>query len=367
MLMRLPFFCLVFLMTTQLCVAQIKTEKELVNEVLVALQTNDDSTYGTLFPKFNLMWAQLMRFQDTNDWRMRRVANMRAHPELIRKFDPSFNERIIKTFENVYEKGRDSNIHWGDLLVAGYELDKIPMTHTMRGFEVIAPIRLQGILFVKDMLTRKKFGIAMTNIFLIEDNWYGGEVLNVLEASSVEEYHRKQRAEDKVMDQLWTALRNGELDSIIAAKDSLEKSNMTVSYDDEEEDANDSIKIFKEVTERKLYVGKLDNEIDVVLYVRGLKGSCPEQACAWEAIYKFGDLDEYLILTVSRKPDGTWAFEEEDVGVMELKHMGKQFNGAWISFRDNTEYEARLTEKEAVRGRTLMKLDKKMDEWLWGE
>ncbi|MEZ5017911.1 MAG: hypothetical protein R2800_12710 [Flavipsychrobacter sp.] len=352
--------------TVTIATAQIKTEKQLVSEVLMALQTNDDSTYATLFPKFGLLWSKLVQFQDTNVWRMRRVANMRAHPELVRQHDPAFNDRIVKTFNNVYQKGVDSNVHWADLLIAGYELEKQPLNHKMRGFEVIAPIRMHGILFVKDMLTRKKFGIALRNLFLIDDNWYGGEVLNIIEAESTEEYHRKAAIERRVMDELWVALKNGELDSIIAAQDSIKKTNVVVSYDDDG-NQEDTVKIFKEITERKLYVGKLDNEIDIVLYVRGLKGSCPEPACHYEAIYKFGDLDEYLILTVTRKEDGTWAFEEEDVGVMELKKVGKNLMGAWISFRDNTEYEAMLTEKESVKGRQLFKLDKMMDDWLWGE
>lgn len=365
--MRLLLFCLIFLGAITVATAQIKTEKQLVSEVLMALQANDDSTYATLFPKFNLLWSKLVQYQDTNVWRMRRVANMRVHPELVRQHDPAFNNNIITTFNNVYQKGKDSNIHWTDLLIASYELEKQPLNHKMRGFEVIAPIRMHGILFVKDMLTRKKYGIGMRNIFLIDDNWYGGEVLNIIEAKNAEEYHRNAAKERKVMDELWVALQNGELDSIIAAQDSVKKSNMVVSYDEEELDNEDTVKIFQEVTERKLYVGKLDNEIDVILYVRGLKGSCPDVACKYEAIYKFGDLDEYLILTVSRKPDGTWAFEEEDVGVMELKKIGKNFMGAWISFRDNTEYEALLTEKESVRGRQLFKLDKMMNEWLWGQ
>lgn len=366
--MRFSLFCLLLLVTTTICSAQIKTEKQLVNEVLLALQTNDDSTYATLFPKFNLLWGKLVQYQDTNVWRMRRVANMRVHPELVKKHDPVFNPRILETFKNVYEKGLDSNIHWKDLLISGYQLQKKPMTHEMRGFEVIAPIRMEGYIFVMDMLTRKKYCIAITNIFHIDDNWYGGEILNILEASSPEEYRRKLIIEEKVMDELWIALENGELDSIIAVRDSIKKNNIVVSYDeDDEKDGNDTLKIFKEVTVRKLYTGKLDNEIDVILYLRGLKGSCPEVACSWEAVYKFGDLDEYILLEVTIKEDGIWSFEEEDVGVMELKKIAKNFMGAWISFKDNTEYEAMLTEKEAVRGRTLSKLDKMLDEWLWGE
>ena len=365
--MRVLLFCFIFLATTFVCGAQqIKTEKQLVSEVLMALQANDDSTYATLFPSFNLLWSKLVQYQDTNVWRMRRVANMRVHPELVRQYDPDFNDRIIHTFKHVYQKGVDSNIHWADLLIAGYELDKQPLNHKMRGFEVIAPIRMHGILFVKDMLTRKKFGIGLRNVLLIDDNWYGGEVINIIEAKNAEEYHRKAIIERRKMDELWVALQNGELDSIIAVQDSIKKSNMVVSYDEDEAE-EDTVKIFREVTERKLYIGKLDNEIDVILYVRGLKGSCPEVACKYEAIYKFGNLDEYLILNVSRKPDGSWAFEEEDVGVMELRKIGKNLMGAWISFRDNTEYEAMLTEKEAVRGRQLFKLDKMMNEWLWGE
>lgn len=109
----------------------------------------------------------------------------------------------------------------------------------------------------------------------------------------------------------------------------------------------------KTIIQRKFYAGMFDNEIPVQLYVRYLKGNCPEVTCVWEAIYKFGDQDDYIKLTVSKSADGKWTFTEDPPqGVMELKLENGKYTGTWTSTDNQTGYDVKLSEIEATPKKT---------------
>lgn len=367
--MRLLVFCILMLGGTWLCTAQVKTEKELVNNIIVAMQGHDDSSYAMLQPSFDLMWQQVLGYNDTSAYKMRRLANLQQDPKKLQQYDPRYNPVILGLFDVLIEKGADSGLHWSDILIARYELQKQRLPRGMEGLELVAPIRMNGFVFVQDVLTRKMFCIVLTDIFVIQDKWYGGRVINVLEAANIQEYYAKRATEEKEMQALYLAMQNGTIDSIIAVRDSMKKANAPFQgmYDDEDDEQSSQVR--KEVVERKVYVGKLDNEIDIEIYIRGLKGKCPSTVCQWEAIYKFGDLDEYLLLTVERKPDGTFVLTEGEVGVMELQITNTGImKGTWTSFKDGTGYEALLQEQKAIKGRVLNRLDNTMeDAIMWNQ
>ncbi len=356
------FLCIVGIRSTS--VAQHATEKDLVHEILISLQTGDDSAYASLFPTYKLIAEAAFRFQPDSA-QMERINRLRNNLRHVRNFDPEMNPKIIDMMNFVRQKGSDSGVHWGDILLAKFELDKQRLPYELIGFELIAPIRMQGYIFIRDMLTRKRYGIAVRDIFLIGDKWYGGAVLNILEASSAAEYEESLAIEAKELAFLMKAKKLGLLDSILAAKDSIRKSKLyPAGYEDEDEEV-ETATMYKEIMERKVYTGYFDKTIEVELYMRSIKGTCPEGICSWEAMYKFGDLDEYIILEVERKPDGTFVFTEDELGLMELVLKGSTFTGTWTSVRDKTEYEAYLKEKEEIRDRKLYKLDKTFEELLW--
>lgn len=341
--------------------AQSKTEKDLVNEIIINLQTGDDSSYAAMFPTMKLMSELLYAFQPSDEYQAKRITGLRSNQRVLMQFDPDHNPKILGMFNWVRNKGADSGIHWGDILIARYELQKQRLPRELIGFELIAPIRMNGYIFFQDMLTRKKYGVAIRDIFLMNDKWYGGLVMNVLEANTIPDYEYQLKLEEKEMMKLMEAKRNGTLDSILAARDSVKQSKIKVwMQDDEEEDSKESI--YKEVVDRKLFRGYFDKEIEVELYVRYLKGPCPETVCDWEAMYRLGDTDNFILLDVERKEDGTWVFTEEEVGVMELKQSGSTFTGTWTSYSDKTEYEVYMKEKEEIKGRKLFKMDKIFEE-----
>jgi len=356
------FICLAGVNSSLL--AQQATEKDLIHEILISLQTGDDSMYASLFPTYKLIAEEAYKFQPDSA-QMERINKLRNNLRHVRNFDPEMNPKIIDMMNFVRQKGSDSGVHWGDILIAKFELDKQRLPYELIGFELIAPIRMQGYIFIRDMLTRRRYGIAVRDIFLINDKWYGGAVLNILEASSAAEYEESLAIEARELEYLMKAKRLGLLDSIMAAKDSIRKNKLyPTGYEDEEEE-DEGLTMYKEIMERKVYTGYFDKTIEVELYIRSIKGSCPETICSWEAMYKFGDLDEYIILEVDRKPDGTFVFAEDELGLMELQLKGNTFTGTWTSVRDKTEYEAYLKEKVEIRDRKLFKLDKTFEELLW--
>lgn len=349
----------VVLFGTSVCNAQMKTDKDLVNEIITNLQTGDDSMFGEQFPKFQFLQQLVYAYQPADEYQGERIYKLKGKFNELKKFDPEFNPKLLGMFHFARDKASDSGMHWSDILIARYVLDKQFLPRELIGFEYIAPIRLSGYIFVQDMLTRRKYCIAVRDIMLLEDKWYGGTVLNILEASTIPEYEERLMQEEEEMRKLMIAKQNGTLDSILALKDSVRQSKIKVSMSDDEDKQNT---IFKDVMDRKVYWGYFDNQLPVDLYVRFIKGACPETICEWEAMYKLDDIDEYIILDVTRNEDGTFIMTEEDVGVMELKLEGNTFTGTWTSFSDKTEYEVYLKEKDGVKPKKLFKLDKIFEE-----
>jgi len=346
--------------------AQAASEKELVYKIVDILRAGDDSSYAALFPTFKMMSDMAATYQPRDSFQIERINRIRVNMRHLQQFDPEYNPRIIDRMNFVRKKGADSGVHWGDILIAKYELDKQRLPRELIGFELIAPIRMQGYIFIRDMLTRRRYGITVKDVYMMDGKWYGGAVLNILEASNEAEYEEALAIEEKELKKLMIYKQQGLLDSVLAARDSIRKSKLYagVTDEDEEEDATGE-PLYKDIAERKLYTGYFDKQVEVELYIRFIKGTCPEAICSFEAMYKFGDLDEYIILEVERKPDGTFVMTEEELGVMELKLQGDTFTGTWTSVKDKTEYEAYLKEKEEIRDRKLYKLDKTYEESRW--
>lgn len=354
----------ILLLLCQVTKAQMKTEQDLVNEIVICMQMNDDSSYAKLFPPFTLLTELAYTYSPRDSFENIRINRLRSNQNELRKFDPEFNPDIFNLLDFVHTKGADSGIHWGDITIVRYELQKQRLPRELIGFELIAPIRLHGYIFLQDMLTRRRYGVTVKDIYLLKDKWYGGMVMNILEANSIQEFEYWLREEQKELRKLLIAKKNGTLDSVLAAKDSIRKSNIELGLWEDEEEMKT---IYKEIVDRKLFKGFLDKEYDIDLYIRYIKGTCPEPVCDWEAMYKIEGYDEYIFLDVERKEDGTYVFTEEEVGVMELQEMGGVMTGTWTSFRDKTEYEVYVKEEEEMKNRKLYKLDKNFEELDWSD
>lgn len=359
------------LLFTSAAIAQQKNEEALVNKIIQCFGTEDDSAYAMLFPRFDTLWNMAQRYSDTGIVNNRRINNLRSNPRQLQQFDPYYNKSIIRDFKFIHKKGLDSGIHWRDLLIARYDLEKAMLPRELVGFEKIVQHRLQGYIFVQDLLTRKIYCIAIKDVHGFNDKWYGGRIVNILEAETIEEYYEKLAAERKVLKDVLIAQLYALSDTIGKAEDSLalaatnngtalsaskaDKSNpLSVSQEEDEEKKKP---LTNDVVERKLYTGLFDGEIKMELYIRSLKGPCPKPVCAWDALYKFQDMEDYVVLDVTKSPEGKLILTEEDVGVMEITIMGDKAKGEWSSFKDKTTVDVELTEKKEVKNRKLFMLD----------
>ncbi len=362
--MRYLLCCILCCLCFTVANAQVNSEEVLVNRVLITLQSGSDSLYTTLFSKYDELFKIMQSAQPGDENGAKRIANIRSNPQKLQQFDPQFNPEIVQDFDKVIKKGKDSGLHWTDMLITRYELEKAILPKELIGLEKIIPIRMQGYIFVQDLLTRRTYAIALKDIHSYNNKWYGGHVVNILEAESIDEYIDKLAAERKMeKKKLLEAMYGTADESSTPVTDSVtaEVKKPEIKKEEEEEEEKKP-NTNRDVVERKVYTGRLDNEIDIELYVRSLKGACPQPACAWEAIYKFGDQDEYIKLEVNKTKDGKWQFTEDEVGMLEVTIKGDKLVGTWTSMRDKTEYDAVLTEKKEVKSRKLFQLDSLMEE-----
>lgn len=316
-----------------------KTERELIDKILSCMQYQDTVTYTSLFPTFDTLWKQIYDTATSSTYGAEAMRNLMEHPEVVQQFDPYYNHGIVAGMAYVLRKGEDSGIHWGNIVFANYELQKIKMTRDLVGYGKIAPIRFQGYVYIRDMVTRKTFMFTITEMQQINGYWYGGQVLNIFEASSIGEFDQKLMAEERRRKMLKELGLTEE--DIIRKKQ--EEAPVPLYEEDEEMQADGLAK--RQVLDRKLFSGMFDKRIPVVLYIRYLRGACPQRICMWDALYRIGNQEQYIRLKVSRTPDGKWIFNEDPtVGSMELELNNGIYTGSWMSGDNQTGYDVTFEE-----------------------
>lgn len=352
--------------------AQEKSEDLLIDKLILNLRSKDPALYSAQFAQFDSVWRLVNKIVPASPAENQRLANIKSHPEKLRQFDPAHNQSMETDFKNLIVKGIDSGIHWTEIRLVRYELEKMLLTKDMIGFEKVAQHRLQGYVYIMDQLTSRVYAVAVKNIFSFDNKWYGGQVVNVLEAQNIEEYLDKLALERKIEKERLLAEMYGtaedpieeEKKEAVEEAPKKEKNFLEIDIEEDEDDGNkakrnreEKVQLTK-VLDRKLYTGVVDGEIKIELYLRSLQGNCPDPICGWEAIYKFGDNEEYYMLEVKRKPDGKWSMiEDTEEGALELTLNNGVFTGIWQSPQDKTEYKVEMTEKTDVKVKKLYMLD----------
>lgn len=346
-----------------------RTEGELLGRVLTCLKHKDTVSYFYLFPPFDTMWGMVIKNDDKSPEAQKELAQLRQHPTILIDLDPYYNNNIIARFAHVLGKGEDSGIQWSGIVMQRYELHKAGITRGLEGLHRIAPERFTGYMFVRDLLTSSTYCITVAEIQKVNGYYVGGQVFNVLEARTYDEFIDKEIRErewkakkhnigvtttDDKKDSSKTALNfpKDTLASLLSAeptaappvsKDKVDsvkyKRNLLLSTGVVDDDPN---KMRKEVVDRKYYKGKFDEEIPVELYVRYMKDA-KGRVNNWDALYKFGDMPKYVKMDVSKDNDGKWQFEEA-VAVLELELSGKIYTGSWTNGITQTGYEAELNQ-----------------------
>lgn len=308
--------------------AQPKSEGELVMQTLTMLSNKDALGYKALFPDMDLISQAVLKQADTGSSEFRTMYYLRERPDEMNAYGQVLDSVLMSTFNNVLDEAAKMNIHWPHVLLARYELEKQRESRDAI-YEKVVPERFLGYVFIKDPVDNATYCYTIGDLMQIQGKWYGGTLTHIFEASTKFAY-------DQQLAKYKEAKRKGKT-FVWKEKDP-----------DSEEDSTQSQETkqgpLKTVVERKYYTGTFDNEIPVQLYVRYLKGTCPEGVCSYEAVFKFGDQDEYVYMSVV-KTDNHWVFTEDPgTGVMDLQFKESVYTGAWTSSTDQTGYEVHLSE-----------------------
>ncbi len=310
--------------------AQSKNEAELIQKIVISLQQRDSFAYAKVFAPADTMAAVTLRKAPAGSDAYVRAQFLSASADLLTNQDSLILKQCSEWFRHLLQKGKKLGIHWDAIVLSRYEIEELGKTRD-EILEAIAPERFVGYIFVEDMLSHKLFGFTVSDIMKIGTWYYGGELNYIFEAKTKDEFKAKLKAEK-------IRIVKGLPDTTELVKDSVVKEN-----DDEPNRKR------KQVVDRKYYVGYLDNETPVSLYIRYIQGGCPEGICSWEAIFKFGD-NEYVRQEVSKTEEGKWIFLEEETScVMELELKGNVFTGTFSATIDKVDYDAELKEKPMTK------------------
>ncbi len=341
-----------------------------MNNVLGCLQNKDTTGYYDLFPPFDTLWRMVMHNPNRTPEALAELEHLKEYPTQLLEFDPFYNHNIMNRFYHVVQKGEDSGIHWNSIVMQRYELSREPIkSKSLIGYELIAPQRFKGYIFVRDMLGRLTFCITITEIQEIEGFYFGGQILNILEASSIDQYEIKAEAERKYFiaaaeirknDSLHLdSLKNGLVDTSQATMDSLADKKIDLLNATPPPPEEDRSRNRKEVIDRKYYEGKFDEEIPVKLFIRYMKD--PKSGVVYDGLYKFGDQVNYVKLNITKNSDGKWIMEDDPpVGVLELELKDKVYTGSWTNAENQTGYDAEL-KQTVMSQRKMEQLDKMLE------
>lgn len=308
---------------------RVNTEQSLVFRIETCLANEDPACYISLFPDMDTFSKLVMAYTDTSSKEWQAMVVLQNQPARMLEADSTLRERLKLMFEEVVAQGKDQGIHWSSIVPMRYELVKARTTRAAQ-YEKLAPNRFTGYFFIQDGLSRKTFVFTVSEMIEMGGEWYGGYLGPIFEAGTRDEYE----------------------DLLTIAKKEKRTGKTTVKKHKEQEEERpeepDNNQMQKQIADRKYYTGKFDNEIAVQVYIRSLRGACPAGVCSWEAIYKFGDQDDYIRLEVTKSSDSAWVFTEvPNAGSMELRLKGTKFTGNWTAADNQTGYEVKLTEAPA--------------------
>lgn len=324
-------------------------EQGIIHKLIGCLAHTDPYCYTDLWPDLDTLSALVMKYSGQGSKDYWHAVALQRQPLKVMRADSVFQAALRENFDSVVASGRRLGIHWDGIVLTRYELIRQHETRDTL-YERLAPVRFVGYLFFMDIATGRNYGILVGNILKINGGWWGGELGAVYPATSRDEWQAAQRAalKERRTRKDTAVVQESTPGEVVPSEDS----SGAASSEPEAKPVTTN------VVSRLFYSGMFDNEIPVQLYVRGLAGSCPNALCGWEAIYKFGDQDDYVLLDVSKTKDGKWQFiEVPPSATMELELKDNTYTGSWISAEDQTGYDVKLSEIPAS-AKKIIQLDK---------
>lgn len=330
-----------------------RTEQGLVCRLLGALRDKDPRAYVDLFPDIDTFSKVIMLKEDSNSNHYFHMQQLQENASLMLHTDSLLSAQLAARFDSIVRRGDALGLQWSSIIPLRYELVKMRRTRDTL-FEKVMPDRFVGYVFFMDYSDRTTWAITFSDMFQMNGAWYGGQIGNLFVAGSVDEYQQKaQKMYRKYGSYQHVSIPQGNYD-----RDPGDTENVR-SYTQVVVPANEVVKktAQKIILEKKYYTGTFDNEINAQLYIRYLKGDCPDAPCLFEAMYHFGDEDDFVLLTVTKTPDGKWMFNDAaNGGGMELTLVDGVYKGSWLTSSSGTGYEVYLKETRATPDK-IAKLD----------
>ena len=314
------------------------TESGLVNRIQSCLANKDAYCYIDLWPDLDTLTKLVMQYSDTNSADFREAAMLQDQPVKMMHADSLFKAMLKASFDSIIKSGEEIGVHWESIIPVRYELVKMRETRN-KLYEKLASTRFVGYIFFVDAINRRSYGFMAGDMIQMNGEWYGGRLRELYEAGTRDEWEDARHEARK--------RKKEPVDSSKIKKEEIST--------EQQQEINASAP--EVIVERKFYSGMFDDEIAVQLYVRSLKGGCPAGICSWEAIYKFGDQDDFIRLLVTRTDDGKWQMvEEPPAGSMDLELKKGVFTGTWNAADGQTGYDVKLSELPATP-KKLKRLD----------
>ena len=315
-----------------------KGEAEYIAKILRCLQREELMNYTQLFPSVENMSRWIIEVSPPRSNAYQKAVFYLNKPELLHIMDTSIRNARKKEFNKMLHKAENIGLHWSKTILLNYELERMKKTRDTV-LEKIAPERFLGYVFVKDQVTDSVYCFTVSDLQMIKGNWYGGYLKNLFRAETKAEYELQRMVEEK----FYAKLAHHKTDSVNLVIDSLDDSR------------NDFI------VARKYYEGTLDGYIPIELYIRYIKDTCAEDVCRYEALYKFGDNEDFISLRVSKK-EKEWTFREDKYNAFMQLTLGKiKYTGIWNDPAEHIKYKAVLTELEELPEETK-DLDAELDQ-----
>ena len=315
-----------------------KGEAEHIAKILRCLQREELMNYTQLFPSVENMSRWIIEVSPPRSNAYQKAVFYLNKPELLHIMDTSIRNARKKEFNKMLHKAENIGLHWSKTILLNYELERMKKTRDTV-LEKIAPERFLGYVFVKDQVTDSVYCFTVSDLQMIKGNWYGGYLKNLFRAETKAEYELQRMVEEK----FYAKLAHHKTDSVNLVIDSLDDSR------------NDFI------VARKYYEGTLDGYIPIELYIRYIKDTCAEDVCRYEALYKFGDNEDFISLRVSKK-EKEWTFREDKYNAFMQLTLGKiKYTGIWNDPAEHIKYKAVLTELEELPEETK-DLDAELDQ-----
>lgn len=318
-------------------IAQQKSEHDLISKIIQSLSRKDSFMYASVFVPADSLAQIIVRKAPANSPAVEQSKMMLSSPEFFVYQDSIIIRQCSEWFRNVLDFGVKIGVHWNAIQLSRFELEN---TYDSQDtiLKYIADEQFVGYVTIIDMLTQKHYTFTLSDILKIGKNFYGGSLNLILLAQGKEDFKNKMKVQK----------------TLIARGLAIDTSDYVSNEEYEEEDDRNYKR--KQVEDRKYFGGYLDDETPVRLYIRYIKGGCPEGICSWEALFKYGEY-EYIRLDVSKTKDGKWLFTDESYGwALELEESKNSFHGIFSATIDNVDYDASLKERNIPK-KKLQKLD----------